>query len=601
MGIEIADPLSTPSGPAVEFEAVYETLVRKEIERFRERSAEFLAGAITEDAFRPFRLSHGTYGQRQAGMQMIRVKIPGGLLDAAQVNQLALIADQFAGGRCHLTTRQDIQYHFVPLAEVPELMHKLADVRLTTREACFNTVRNVTCCPVAGLAQDEIFDVTPWMQKVAFAFLRKDLTANMPRKFKIAFSGCPEDCVRTDINDIGLRATIREENGVARHGFRMSVGGGLGPLPNEARVLDEFVPVENLVPRCESVIRVFNQYGNRKNKNKARLKFVVLERGFEWLKEAADREYADILQNGGIPTPGVVPEGFGGFSSKPRPLGQGAGLPVLNANGVPDPEYDRWLETNVAGQKQPGYALVTIRVDQGNLTSEQMRGVSRIAADAGDGLVRITIAQNWMLGYIPAASLKRVYSALKQIGLAGAAAGQIEDIVTCPGAYTCNLGLTKSMNLGAALRESVAKYADPVIKELAIRISGCPNSCGQHWIGDIGFYGNARKIEGKEIPYYSMLLGGGYDGEGRLRFGLAIQSVAARLAPAAVDRVLDHFAANRLPDEKFRAYVLRYKVEFFRELTREFAVLTDPPPELFQDWGDDEAYSLKLGRGECAA
>ncbi len=353
--------------------------------------------------------------------------------------------------------------------------------------------------------------------------------------------------------------------------------------------------------RCESVIRVFNQYGNRKNRNKARLKFVLLERGFEWFKEAADREYADILANGGIATPETVPEGFGGYSSKPRTLGNGAELPILPSNGAPDAEYERWLETNVAEQKQRGYALVTLRVDQGNLTSDQMRGVARIAADSGDGLVRNTIAQNWVLAFIPVSNLKRVYSALRQIGLADAAAGQIQDVVTCPGAYTCNLGLTKAMSLGAALQGLVAKYDDPAVKELAIRISGCPNSCGQHWIGDIGFYGNARKIGGKEIPFYSMLLGGGFDGEGRLRFGLAIQSVAAKLAPAALSAVLNHFLANRLPGERFRAYVLRHKVEFFRELTREFATPANPGPELFQDWGDNDAFSLKLGRGECAA
>ena len=238
--------------------------VRQEIETFRERAQQFLAGEITEDQFRPFRLKHGIYGQRQAGVQMVRCKIPGGLLTARQVEQLARVAEEFGGGHGHLTTRQNIQYHFVPLARVPDLMHMLADAGLTNREACYNTVRNVTTCPWAGIAHDEVFDVRPYAQRVAYALLRKDLTGNLPRKFKIAFDGCAgSDCVMGAINDIGLRAVIRD----GRRGFRMVIGGGLGPLPMEAQLLNEFVPEERLLNWCEAVIRVFNQYGNRKNKN----------------------------------------------------------------------------------------------------------------------------------------------------------------------------------------------------------------------------------------------------------------------------------------------------------------------------------------------
>src|SRR5271157_1875170 len=246
------------------FEIQYDGTVRGEIETFRFRADQFLAGQITEDQFRPFRLKHGIYGQRQAGVQMVRCKIPGGLLTTPQVEQLARIADEFGGGRGHLTTRQNMQYHFVPLARVSGLMHLLADVGLTNREACYNTVRNVTACPWAGIARDEVFDVRPYAQKVAYAFLRKDLTGNLPRKFKIAFDGCTgQDCIAGAINDIGLRAVVRE----GRRGFRMVIGGGLGPLPTEAQLLDEFVPEERLLNRCEAVIRVFNQYGNRSNKN----------------------------------------------------------------------------------------------------------------------------------------------------------------------------------------------------------------------------------------------------------------------------------------------------------------------------------------------
>ena len=580
-----------------EFEQQHDRTVREEIEVFRRKAEAFLAGEIPEDEFRPFRLKHGIYGQRQPGVQMVRCKVPGGLLTSRQVEQLARIADEFGGGRGHLTTRQNIQYHFVPLARVAGLMHLLADVGLTNREACYNTVRNVTVCPLAGIARDEVFDVRPYAQKVAYAFLRKDLTGNLPRKFKIAFDGCAgQDSIASAINDIGLRAVLRE----GRRGFHVVIGGGLGPLPTEAQLLDEFVPEERLLNRCEAVIRVFNQYGNRADKNKARMKFVLRERGIQWLKEHIEKEYADILANGGIAWPERVPEGFGGYQSEPQPLGDGALLPVLDAGRSGDPEYDAWLETNVEQQKQTGYAAVTVRVDQGNLTGVQLRGLARISSTAGDGLVRIAIQQNLLLAFIPLGGLPRVYAALREVGLAEPGAGRIEDIITCPGAYTCNLGLTKTMNLGAALQTAVRQYDDARVQRLSIKVSGCPNACGHHWTADLGFYGNARKIGGREVPYYQMLLGGGYDEQGLMRFGLAVQSIPARLAPQAVIRVLDHFIANRQPGESFRQYVMRHKVETFRALTNDLAKPAELFPEIYQDWGDNEAYSLKLGRGECA-
>jgi sulfite reductase beta subunit-like hemoprotein len=577
-------------------EAEYDQTVRADIELFRAHAERFLAGEITEDQFRAQRLRRGVYGQRQAGVQMIRTKVPGGMLTAAQMDQLGDIADEFGGGRGHLTTRQNMQYHFVPLLQVPDLLHKLADVRLTTREACYNTVRNVTACPLSGLLHDEPFDVHPYARQVAFAFLHKELTDSLPRKFKIAFSGCPEDCMLGAIHDVGLRAVIRD----GQRGFRMVSGGGLGPLPNEAQVLDEFVPVERLVNRIEAVIRVFSKYGNRANKNKARLKFVLRERGFEWFKEQVDREYDDILTNGGIPAPTAVPEGFGGFQAVAPPLGSGELLPIVT-NGSADPAYEHWLETNIREQKQAGYSIVTVKVPQGNLTGEQMRSLAGLARDAGDGVLRFTVNQNVVLAHIPLRNLKRVYASLRQIGLADSGAYEISDVITCPGAYSCNLALTKSMNLGDALASQVRGHIDPLVRKLSIKISGCPNACGQHWIGDFGFYGNARKIGGREVPYYQMLLGGGHDAEGVMRFGVAIQSIPARTAPEAVRRVLEHYAANRVPGESFREYVLRHKVETFRLMTNDLAKPAELYPEMYRDWGDETEFSLKLGRGECAA
>lgn len=566
----------------------YDSTVRQDIELFREQAQQYLDGKLTADDFRPFRLRRGIYSQRQDGVHMIRTKIPGGLLTADQMRALAGVADQYAGGKGHLTTRQNMQYHFVPLPHVPDALHLLADVRLTTREACYNTVRNVTACPLAGVHAEEPFDVQPYARRLAFAFLHKELTDNLPRKFKVAFVGCPEDCMATPINDVGLRAKIVD--GVK--GFSMTVAGGLGPLPTEARLLHEFFPAEEVVSRVEAVIRVFNVHGNRKNKNMARLKFVLRQRGFEWLRDTIEEQYQDILKNGGIPMPESVPENFGGFVTTLPQHGTGELLPMYSGSA----EFNAWKQTNVKPQKQAGYAIVTVKVPNGNMTGDQMRDLARISEQAADGFLRVTMAQNVSLAWVPMGALERVYGALNAINLAGDRSGEISDTVTCPGAYSCNLALTKSMNLGAALAESTRKYDDPLIRALNIKVSGCPNSCGQHWIGDIGFYGNSRKIDGKEIPHYQLMLGGS-----TREFALQVQALPARMAPVAVDRILAHYTANRLEGESFRAYVLRHKVETFKQLVADLVKPSDADPELFRDWGDDVDFSLKLGRGECAA
>src|SRR5262245_57596485 len=308
-------------------ETKYDKTVREEIETFRAKAQAFLAGEISENDFRPFRLKHGIYGQRQSGVQMVRCKIPSGLMTACQAEQLGRIADEFGGGKGHLTTRQNMQYHFIPLLRVPDLMHSLADVGMTNREACYNTVRNVTACSWAGIAANEVFDVRPYAQRVAFSLLRQDLVQSLPRKFKIAFDGCTQkDCILGAINDVGLRAVIRD----GRRGFRMTIAGGLGPLPTEAQLLDEFVPEERLLNKIEAVLRVFNEYGNRKNKNTARLKFVLRGRGIDWLREQVERAYNDVLEQGGIEYRETLPEGFGGYQNTPQPLGSGDLLPVVN-------------------------------------------------------------------------------------------------------------------------------------------------------------------------------------------------------------------------------------------------------------------------------
>ncbi|HEU0122274.1 MAG TPA: nitrite/sulfite reductase [Bryobacteraceae bacterium] len=580
-----------------EVEAEFDATVREDIEKFRAAATGFQAGELTDDQFRAQRLRRGVYSQRQPGVHMIRTKIPGGILTADQMDVLAAVSEEFAENKGHLTTRQNMQYHFIPLPKVADLLHRLADARLTTREACYNTVRNVTASPLSGLLANEVFDVQPYVRMTALAFLHNELTDSLPRKFKIAFfSGGEKDDMALAIHDFGATAVIKD----GQKGFRTVIGGGLGPLPNEAALLDEFLPEEKLIARIESVIRLFSQYGNRQNRNKARLKFVLRERGLDWVKETIEANYADILANGGTLTPQVVPESFGGYRSVEPPLGTGELLPVLGATPA-DPEFDRWLETNVREQKQTGYSIVTVRLPQGNLDAAQMRALAKLSRDAGDSIVRVDIDQNVHLAYIPVHSLRRVFAALKVAGLALAGAGELVDTVSCPGAYSCNLALTKSMNLAAAVSEAVSSYTDKQVRGLSVKISGCPNSCGQHWLGSLGFYGNSRKVEGKEVPYYQMMLGGGHDKDGILRFGLAISSLPAKLAPVAARRVLDHFLESREAGESFREYVLRHKVEFFRKMVADLAKPAAYEPEWFMDWGDRESYSLQLGRGECAS
>ncbi len=575
-------------------EVQFDQTVEADIALFRAQVNDFLAGKLTDDEFRALRLRRGVYGQRQPNTQMIRTKIPGGLATAEQFERLAAIADKYAAGRGHLTTRQNLQYHFVPLARVPDLLSELAEVRLTTREACYNTVRNVTGDPLTGLMADEVFDISPYVRQVAFAFLHQELTDNLPRKFKISFSGSEADPMVGGLHDLGFVARVRD--GV--RGFRIVAAGGLGPLPSEAQVLDDFLPAERIVNRCEAVLRVFNKYGNRKNKHKARLKFIVRERGWDWFKEQCDQEYADILAHGGIEIPLEVPRDFGAYAPEGQRLNRAELPPVLGDLG---PDYEKWLATNVRLQRQEGYAIVTLKISQGNMTAEQMRAAAAMARRAGDGLVRVTIEQNLALAWIPRTRLREVYAELAKFGLADHGALEIDDVVTCPGAWSCNLGITKTMNLGAALSHQLKDHPDPLVRKLSIKASGCPNSCGQHWIGDLGFFGNVRKLNGLEVPYYQMLLGGGKDRDGMLKYGFTVQSIPAKSIPVAVDRVLAHYVANRQEGELFREYVLRFRIETFRNMVADLAKPMELEPDAYKDWGDEEAFSLQLGRAECAA
>jgi len=564
--------------------------IEQEIRIFEERSLKLRRGEITDDQFRPFRLKHGIYGQRQPGFQMVRVKIPSGLLNAEQLRVLGRVADDYSTGRGHVTTRENCQFHFVKLENVPAIMRLLADSGLTTREACGNTVRNVTSCPLAGICPTEAFDVTPYALSTTRFFLRHPEFHDLPRKFKIAFSGCEEDgnCAVAGIHDVGLIARTRGWNGTGRRGFKVLVGGGLGSLPTEAATLTEFLPEEELIPTIEAILRVFSEHGNRKNKYKARMKFVLREKGIEEFR----RLVAEMREQ--VKTPA---ETF----TLPTPVR--APLVALNTsnfggNGA-SAEYERWSHHNLQPQRQPGYGVVWIKLPAGTLFSHQFRGLADLLEANGLSAVRIAISQDLVIPWTPLPKARAVFRDLAALGLATPGARTIADVTGCPGATTCNLGITRSLTLAEVLTGEFQDETDPEVLKVRIKISGCPNSCGQHHIADIGLYGNARKIGERQAPYYQLMLGGEVSAGG-VRFARQVVPVAAKRIPEALRELLQFYRGDRHPYESFRSWVQRTPDAEIAGCLAPFTDTSGEVEDLFIDWGDLETYSLKLGRGECA-
>jgi sulfite reductase beta subunit-like hemoprotein len=569
--------------------------IEAEIIRFEERVQQLRNGAITEEQFRPFRLKHGTYGQRQAGFQMLRVKVAAGVLKPEHLRVLAGIADDFSTGRGHLTTRENVQFHFVKMENVPTAMRRLADAGLTTREACGNTVRNVTSCPVAGICPGEAFDVTPYALGVSRYLLRHPDFHDLPRKFKIAFSGCEDDgaCAVAGIHDVGLIAQVRGSNGTAHRGFKVLVGGGLGSLPTEAAVLVDFLPEGELLPTIEAILRVFTETGNRKNKLKARLKFVLRNKGIAELrrlvfeKRKSSQAPAEVFS---VPSP-----------IRPR-LVTIATIPLTTSALEPTshPEYDRWAEHNLMFQRQAGYGVIWIKLPAGTFHSHQMRGLAEILENNDLAGVRIAVNQDLVIPWVPFDRVRAIYEDLRSLGLAIPGARTISDVTGCPGATTCNLGITRSLTLAEVLSRELADFTDPEIQKLRIKISGCPNSCGHHHIADIGFYGNVRKIGEQQAPYYQLLLGGKVNSDG-VQFGRQILSVPARPIPAIVREMLAFYQQDRRPRESFQSWVARTPDANLVDRLRPLVDVSNETEDVFLDWGDTETFSLKLGRGECVA
>lgn len=578
-----------------------------DIEKFETMLNGYLAGEVSEDVFRVFRLNNGIYGQRQGGTnQMVRVKSPYGRLTAPQLEALADIADTYSRGWGHITTRQNFQFHFVELSRVPELLRDLAKVGLTSREACGDTVRNVQGCHLAGACPHEVLDVSAWAEAAHAHFLRNPLSQRLPRKFKINFSGCATDCGQAMFNDAGVIAVSRTlDDGTVEAGFRVYVAGGLGANPHPALALEEFTPRDQLLATLESILRVFEQTGNRRNKLRARMKWVVDELGWEEVQRRvlATRE----LLPASATWPGGVPDVVTAWGDKPAgrdPEVEPTAIGATNAVAVTirgNSPYDRWDAANVVRGAANGTVSAYAWARLGDVTSTQMRELANLQAELAVD-IRLTNRQNLVIRGLNDEQLPSLFSRLEQIGMAEAGAELARDVVACPGADTCNLAVTQSRGLAAAIDDALVRAGLAEVPGVRTNISGCTNSCGQHHAYDIGFHGAERRAHGRSAPGYQVLLGG-HVGEESIVFGQRAGRVPARNAPEVVVRLVRRYSEERNAAETFRTWLDR--AGGAAEVGATLADLHDFPtpdeaPEFYVDFGEQAPYEKVIGESECA-
>jgi sulfite reductase beta subunit-like hemoprotein len=592
-----------------------------EIDEFIEVLDRFERGEIGPDAWRAFRLVRGVYGQRQAeDGQMLRVKIPQGVLVPAQLNALADIAERYSRGFGHITTRQNMQFHFVDLSDIEAAMRRLAAEGLTTREACGNSVRNITACPYAGVAADELFDVTPYAEAMTRYLLRHPLSSTLPRKFKIAFEGCAHDHVATPINDIGWRARAQVVDGRLIRGFRVTAGGGTSIMCRSGYVLYDFLPASEILNAAEAILRVFHRLGDYQHKQRNRMKFLIRTMGWESFRAEVLDELQQFRDEGGARLPfdpehpPVEDPPFGRAGAPPLEAvvaraavaathGPGIHPEVAPRLTVQSAEFLQWAESNVRAQKQAGFAIVTATTVLGDLTAGQLRILGELAASFSDGTVRITPEQNVLLRWVPRGDVQKVYRYLAAAGLARSGAGTLSDVTSCPGAESCRLAVTQSRGLGRVLGDALIGRTDLVstVPGLDIKISGCPNGCGHHHIAGIGFQGSLRKVGGRPAPHYFVMVGGGIGEDAS--FGRHIATVPARRCVDALDRLLDVYRRARQPDETARAFFQRADTSLLKSALADLERLSpdDAQPLDFVDLGEDVAFQPDVQEGECSA
>jgi sulfite reductase beta subunit-like hemoprotein len=576
-----------------------------DIAKFEEQLQRYLAGDLAEDVFRVFRLNNGIYGQRQGGHnQMVRVKLPYGGISAEQLDMFAHIAETYSRGWGHITTRQNVQFHFVDLERVPEVLRDLASVGLTSREACGDTVRNVMGCHLAGACPYEAFDISPWAQAAFEHFLRHPFAQRLPRKFKINFSGCETDCGQAMFNDVGVIAATRtNEDGSVEQGFRVFIAGGLGANPHAALALEDFTSKEELLPTIESVLRVFEQTGNRDNKLRARLKWVVQTLGFEEVQRRVLKTRHFLLASSSWP--GGIPEivqklgdAPAGRANDVAPTVIGQGTPVTLKRTKP---FERWEDANVIRgvARKTVSAIAYARL--GDITVDQFRALASITRELGLD-VRLTNRQNLAFRGLSESQLPILFARLDAIGMAQPGAELSRDVVACPGADTCNLAVTQSRGLADAIGDALEEAGLAEVGGIRTNISGCTNSCGQHHATDIGFFGAERRAHGQPAPGYQMLLGG-YVGETQMHFGEKALRLPAKNAPEATVRVVRRFNDERTAGESFRSWIERSGgVKTIAEGLRDLDEFPTPDvaPDYYVDFGETGPYIAEVGESECA-
>jgi sulfite reductase beta subunit-like hemoprotein len=574
-------------------------ILEREFDDFDNEAGRFLSGEQDEDEFIPFRLRQGVYGQRQADVQMVRVKLPMGGVNPEQLEAFADVIEKYAPlNKGHITTRQNIQIHHVPLDDAKELIRELGDAGLSSREGCGNTVRNVTGDPWAGVCEDELFDITPYAAAYVRYFVRHPTTQLMPRKWKTAFTATSEDRAITGIHDLGF--IPRERDGV--RGVEIRIGGGTSIMPRIAPTLYEFVELDNgdYLKVSEASLRIFDrQDWLRKNRARARVKVLIDKIGIDAFREQVEEELkGDWVQERDF---------------DPQPLmylhDEEANAPtLLQSYAQPNGEgskFERFRASNIRPQRQRGFSTVQVKVTRGDLTPEQLRSLAQIARDHSGGSVRTTIEQNLVLRWVRDEAAFEVWQRLEELGLGGAGADEITDVISCPGTDSCKLGITSSMGLNRAISERLEEMEieDPLTKRIHIKMSGCPNGCAQHHIGNIGFYGASIKVGEKTIPAYVAHIGGNYEG-GEVAYGERLKvRLPAKRVPDAVERWIRLYESEREEGEVFNAFVERIGTERFAELVKDLSLPVEFNIENldhFIDWERRDIYAVVRGEGECA-
>lgn len=561
-------------------------IVEKDIIELEKKIRQFKEGNIDEEKFRSLRLARGVYGQRQPGVQMIRIKLPYGKVTSKQLLRIADVSDEYSRGRLHITTRQDIQIHYVDLERTPELWAELERDEVTLREACGNTVRNVTASETAGIDVDEPFDVSPYAQAVFEYFLRNPIGQEMGRKFKVSFSSSDADTGLSYMHDLGFIAKL--QNGV--RGFKVMLGGGLGSQPRHADALYDFLPTDQIIPLMEQVVRVFDRYGERKSRAKARMKFLLKDIGLDGFKALLEEEQLAVPHQS-------YPIEFWNY-----PAIKVAQVEVPDVQVEDEQAFEQWKSTNLVPQKQDGYVAIGIKVLLGDFYTDKARELAKLVQDYAAGELRLTLRQNILIPFVKTELVPFFYQELKKLGFADAGYNKALDITACPGTDTCNLGIASSTGIADELERVIkAEYPQYISNpDVVIKISGCMNACGQHTMAHIGFQGMSIRTKDKLVaPALQVLLGGGNLGNGQGKFADKVAKIPSKRGPQALRLILDDFEANG-NGTSYTDYYAEKGELYFYELLKPLTDVENLTPEDFIDWGNEEKYKQEIGIGECA-